>query len=53
LNFILQIRHNKIDIISCRNKLIEFDEDDGEYSIKRVSYSLSRGGYTVRVEFEK
>ena len=30
-----------------------FGEDDGEYSIKKVTHNLSGSGYTVRVEFEK
>jgi len=30
-----------------------FNEDDGEYSIKRVTHNLSASGYVVRVEFEK
>jgi phage protein D len=33
-------------------KLMDFGEDDGEYSIKRVTHNLSGSGYTVRVEFE-
>ncbi|GAB6045067.1 phage late control D family protein [Caminibacter profundus] len=33
--------------------LTSFGEDDGEYSIKKVTHNLSGGGYTCRVEFEK
>jgi len=40
-------------IAGAKLKLNGFGEDDGEYSIKRVTHSLSGSGYTVRVEFEK
>jgi phage protein D len=33
--------------------LTGFSEDDGEYSIKRVTHNLSGSGYTMRVEFER
>jgi len=33
--------------------LTGFGEDDGEYSIKRVTHNLSSSGYINRVEFEK
>ena len=40
-------------IAGAKLKLTGFGEDDGEYSIKRVTHNLSGSGYTVRVEFEK
>jgi len=40
-------------IAGAKLKLNGFGEDDGEYSIKRVTHSLNGSGYTVRVEFEK
>ncbi|MEO1927576.1 MAG: hypothetical protein ABGX26_02690, partial [Nautiliaceae bacterium] len=40
-------------IAGAKLKLNDFGEDDGEYSIKRVTHSLSESGYTIRVEFEK
>ena len=40
-------------IAGAKLKLSGFNEDDGEYSIKRVTHNLSGSGYTVRVEFEK
>ncbi|AZV46838.1 phage tail protein [Nautilia sp. PV-1] len=39
-------------IAGAKLKLNGFGEDDGEYSIKRVTHNLSGSGYTVRVEFE-
>ena len=39
-------------IAGAKLKLTGFGEDDGEYSIKRVTHNLSGSGYTVRVEFE-
>ena len=40
-------------IAGAKLKLTGFGEDDGEYSIKRVTHNLSGSGYTVRVEFGK
>lgn len=40
-------------IAGAKLKLTGFGEDDGEYSIKRVTHNLSSSGYTVRVEFER
>ena len=45
---------NGMNIIAgAKLKLIGFSEDDGKYSIKRVTHNLNGSGYTVRVEFEK
>lgn len=40
-------------IAGAKLKLSNFGEDDGEYTIKRVSHNLSGSGYVCRVEFEK
>ncbi len=34
-------------------RLIGFGEDDGVYSIKKVTHRIDGGGYTVSVEFQK
>ena len=45
---------NGMNIIAgAKLKITGFGEDDGEYSIKRVTHNLSGSGYTVRVEFGK
>ena len=33
-------------------KLVGFGEDDGKYTIKRVSHTLSSSGYVCRIDFE-
>ena len=40
-------------IAGAKLKLTGFEEDDGEYSIKKVTHSLNGSGYVVMVEFGK